>query len=70
LRRACSRPGDGADNQALADESGINMMTVNKAYQLLKPEGYYHRRPGSGALSRGGKAAQIKLKCQIINQRA
>lgn len=26
--------------RALADESGINMMTVSKAYQLLKQEGY------------------------------
>ena len=26
--------------RSMADESGINMMTVNKAYQLLKQEGY------------------------------
>ena len=26
--------------RALADESGINMMTVSKAYQILKQEGY------------------------------
>ena len=26
--------------RALANETGINMMTVNKAYQLLKQEGY------------------------------
>jgi len=26
--------------RALADEAGVNMMTVNKAYALLKQEGY------------------------------
>ena len=26
--------------RALANETGVNMMTVNKAYQLLKQEGY------------------------------
>jgi GntR family transcriptional regulator len=26
--------------RALAEESGVNMMTISKAYQLLKSEGY------------------------------
>lgn len=26
--------------RALAEESGVNMMTISKAYQLLKAEGY------------------------------
>lgn len=35
--------------RALAEESGINMMTVSKAYQLLKQEGYINtdRRGGT-----------------------
>ncbi len=35
--------------RALSDESGINMMTVSKAYQLLKTEGYVctNRRSGT-----------------------
>lgn len=35
--------------RALAEESGINMMTVSKAYQLLKQEGYLctDRRSGT-----------------------
>lgn len=35
--------------RALAEESGINMMTVSKAYQLLKQEGYIltDRRSGT-----------------------
>ena len=47
--------------RALAEQSGVNMMTVNKAYGLLKQEGYIttDRRggtvvsgsPGAGALS-------------------
>ena len=47
--------------RALAEQSGVNMMTVSKAYSLLKPEGYIttDRRggtvvsgsPGAGELS-------------------
>ena len=35
--------------RALADECGVNTMTVSKAYQLLKAEGYLHtdRRGGT-----------------------
>lgn len=41
--------------RALADESGINMMTVSKAYQLLKQEGYIitDRRSGAVVAPRG-----------------
>lgn len=35
--------------RALADEAGINMMTVSKAYQLLKQEGYIQTDRRSGA---------------------
>lgn len=34
----------------LADEVGINMHTVNKAYSLLKQEGYIHLDRRSGAV--------------------
>ena len=40
--------------RALAEESGINTMTVSKAYQLLKQEGYYDRP----AQRRGCRAAR------------
>ena len=40
--------------RALADESGINMMTVSKAYQLLKQEGYISTDRRSGAVVRAG----------------
>lgn len=36
--------------RALAEECGINMMTVSKAYQLLKQEGYIHTDRRSGAV--------------------
>ena len=41
--------------RALAAEAGINTMTVNKAYQLLKQEGYIvtDRRNGAMVSSRG-----------------
>ena len=42
--------------RALADEAGINMMTVSKAYQLLKQEGYIltDRRSGATVAPRQG----------------
>ncbi|MDI9502266.1 MAG: GntR family transcriptional regulator [Bacillota bacterium] len=36
--------------RALAEESGINMMTVSKAYQLLKQEGYVRTDRRSGTI--------------------
>lgn len=38
--------------RALAEECGINMMTVSKAYQLLKQEGYIVTDRRSGAVIR------------------
>jgi DNA-binding transcriptional regulator YhcF (GntR family) len=44
--------------RALAEESGINMMTVSKAYQLLKQEGYIVTDRRSGAVvAKAGKTA-------------
>lgn len=39
--------------RALAEETGINMMTVSKAYQLLKQEGHITTDRRSGAVVRG-----------------
>lgn len=38
--------------RALAEEAGINMMTVSKAYQLLKSEGYITTGRRDGAAVR------------------
>lgn len=43
--------------RALAEESGINMMTVSKAYQLLKQEGYITTDRRSGAVISPRKTA-------------
>ena len=45
--------------RALADEAGVNMMTVSKAYQLLKQEGYIttDRRSGTVVSAREGAQA-------------
>ncbi len=42
--------------RALADEAGVNMMTVSRAYQLLKQEGYIttDRRSGTVISAREG----------------
>ena len=44
--------------RALAEESGINMMTVSKAYQLLKKEGYIQtdRRGGTVVMPRADRS--------------
>lgn len=36
--------------RTLAEESGVNMMTISKAYQLLKKEGYILTDRRSGAV--------------------
>ena len=38
--------------RSLADDLGVNMMTVSKAYQLLKREGYIYGDRRQGALVR------------------
>lgn len=44
--------------RALAEECGVNMMTVSKAYQLLKQEGYITTDRRSGAVVCGWQAGQ------------
>lgn len=59
-------PGDHLPTiRALAEESGINMMTVSKAYQLLKQEGYIYtdRRSGAIIASRG---TEISVNPEVI----
>lgn len=58
-------PGDRLPTvRALAEESGVNTMTVSKAYQLLKAEGYLTADRRSGSViaaprgARGPTAAQ------------
>ncbi len=53
--------------RALADESGINMMTVSKAYQILKQEGYIitDRRSGARIALKDDKAVNEKTMQQL-----
>lgn len=50
--------------RALAQETGINTMTVNKAYQLLKQEGYIitDRRNGAVVSCRREKQKEVPTK--------
>ena len=43
--------------RALAEQSGINMMTVNKAYGLLKQEGYITTDRRGGTVVSGSRGA-------------
>lgn len=54
--------------RALADETGVNMMTVSKAYQLLKQEGYIAADRRSGAVVIGGPAARNDITEKSINE--
>jgi DNA-binding transcriptional regulator YhcF (GntR family) len=46
--------------RALANETGINMMTVNKAYMLLKQEGFINsdRRSGVSVAAQSGRGTE------------
>jgi len=48
--------------RALATELGINMMTVSKAYQILKQEGYISsdRRSGAWVSCKAGKNGTLE----------
>ena len=58
--------------RTLADESGINMMTVSKAYQLLRQEDYISadRRNGAvvigGFQNSGGLSAKAESELRLI----
>lgn len=57
--------------RALAEEAGINMMTVSKAYQLLKQEGYIQtdRRLGATVVPRQGAAGPSRDTIQGLRLR-
>ncbi len=57
--------------RALADEAGINMMTVSKAYQLLKQEGYIQtdRRSGATVAPRHGAVGPSRDTLQGLRLR-
>ena len=50
--------------RTLGDQFGINMMTVNKAYQLLKQEGYIITDRRIGAVVQGPMAGGLPTAAQ------
>lgn len=57
--------------RALAQEIGINSMTVNKAYQLLKQQGYImaDRRNGARVCKDFAKTPQLSAESRELLQR-
>ena len=52
------RPGEKLPTvRALASESGVNNMTISKAYQLLRQEGYIQTDRRAGAVVCAGESA-------------
>ncbi|MEG1632695.1 MAG: GntR family transcriptional regulator [Oscillospiraceae bacterium] len=45
--------------RTLADEAGVNMMTVNKAYAILKQEGYISSDRRAGTVVAGAKGGAV-----------
>lgn len=54
--------------RALAEQSGINMMTVSKAYQLLKSEGYIETDRRSGASVATSNVPQKALDKRALDE--
>lgn len=54
----------------LAEEIGINSMTVNKAYQLLKQEGYIVTERRNGAKVREGRSGRRGLSAEAERELA
>lgn len=57
--------------RGLAEEIGINSMTVNKAYQMLKQEGYIYtdRRNGAKVRERMELSKELPLETKEMLQR-
>lgn len=57
--------------RGLAEEIGINSMTVNKAYQMLKQEGYIYtdRRNGAKVRERMEFSKELPLETKEMLQR-
>ena len=57
--------------RGLADEMGVNSMTVNKAYQMLKQEGYIYtdRRNGAKVRERLDFKAELTTESKELLQR-
>lgn len=51
--------------RAMAQETGINTMTVNKAYQLLKQEGYIITDRRNGAVVSGRREKQKEVPPKV-----
>ena len=54
--------------RALADETGVNMMTINKAYQFLKQEGYIttDRRGGTVVAEQKDSVSMEKTLSELL----
>lgn len=57
--------------RALAEEMGVNSMTVNKAYQMLKQEGYIYtdRRNGAKVRERLEFSGELPIETKELLQR-
>lgn len=64
------QPGDSLPSvRVLAGELGVNMHTVNKAYAVLRDEGYVAMRGRSGAYVADAANGATRLQAQVHEER-
>ncbi|MCR5650111.1 MAG: GntR family transcriptional regulator [Lachnospiraceae bacterium] len=65
IAKSLLRDGDHLPSvRSLADEIGINMHTVNKAYALLRDEGFLKLDPRQGAVVKVSRDKKVRPKIQ------
>lgn len=64
-------PGDELPpTRSLAEELGVNPMTVSKAYNLLEREGFLERRPGRPLVVARLNSAELELeRLEVLRER-
>ena len=62
------QPGDHLPTvRGLSDESGVNVMTISKAYQLLKQEGYISTERRGGAVV-SANISELKVSTDLVSR--
>ena len=62
------QPGDHLPTvRGLSDESGVNVMTISKAYQLLKQEGYISTERRGGAVV-SANTSELKVSTDLVSR--
>jgi len=68
ISKGVLQPGDHLPTvRGLSDESGVNVMTISKAYQLLKQEGYISTERRGGAVV-SANISELKVSTDLVSR--